>query len=189
MGFLDRLFGREGSGGQQRRAGSEDDRAIERYRYLMRTAPPDDIERVHQEAFAKLTAEQRADLRHELTRELPEAEARAAADDPQTLARLATRAELRQPGSVERALAATPSRTGQRGGPGFGTMFAGSLLGSVVGMVIGSAIAQQLFAGADMADAREFGEDHTTGDHHDDHDGDIDTGADGDFGGGSGEFD
>ena len=74
MGFLDRLLGREPQpqGRQQwgapqpsgqpydvppprGGASSEDERAIARYRYLLRTAPPEDIEKVHAEAFAQLS--------------------------------------------------------------------------------------------------------------------------------------
>ncbi len=59
MGFFDGLFGNDDQ--QQARTAplaaprSEDEIAIERYRYLLRTAPPDKIEEVHAEAFAKLT--------------------------------------------------------------------------------------------------------------------------------------
>jgi len=38
---------------------SEDERAIERYRYMLRTAPPDTVEEAHAEAFGQLTPEQR----------------------------------------------------------------------------------------------------------------------------------
>ena len=67
MGFLDRLFGGDDRDRQpapqvpqqpQQRL-SEDELAIERYRYLLRTAPPESIEAVHAEAFAKLSPEQR----------------------------------------------------------------------------------------------------------------------------------
>ena len=47
----------------------DDPRAIERYRYMLRTAPPDDIERAHAEAFAQLTPEQRATVLRELSRQ------------------------------------------------------------------------------------------------------------------------
>jgi hypothetical protein len=67
MGFFDRLFGapgdREARPAEQvppARRLSEDQLAIERYRYLLRTAPPESIEAVHAEAFAKLTPLQRA---------------------------------------------------------------------------------------------------------------------------------
>ncbi|MDF9457858.1 hypothetical protein P5837_30560 [Bacillus cereus] len=36
-----------------------DQQAVERYRYMLRTAPPDTIEQAHEEAFARLTPEQR----------------------------------------------------------------------------------------------------------------------------------
>ena len=68
MGFLDRVFGeREGPpravpGG----APPGDAQALERYRYLLRTAPPDAIEQVHAEAFATLTSEQRAQVLRDL---------------------------------------------------------------------------------------------------------------------------
>ena len=113
-----------------------DAQALERYRYLLRTAPPDAIEQAHAEAFAQLTPEQRAQALQELSEELPPGE-RSGQDDPKSLARMATRAELRQPGTLERAF----------GGRGMGGMVGGSLLSSVAGAFIGSAIAHQLFGG------------------------------------------
>src|SRR3954465_1041514 len=66
MGLLDRLFGRrdrsrDGGPTYTRRPTGRlsDDQALERYRYLLRTAPPDQIEQAHAEAFAQLTPEQR----------------------------------------------------------------------------------------------------------------------------------
>jgi hypothetical protein len=111
MGFLDRLLGREGRdparGDESERsqrdaaASAEDERALERYRYLVRTAPPERIEEAHEEAFAKLTPEQRRLALEQLSRQVPDEAPRG--DDPRSLARLATRAEMRQPGTVERA--------------------------------------------------------------------------------------
>jgi hypothetical protein len=75
---------------------------------------------------------------------VPDYERGGASDDPRNLARLATRAEMRQPGTLERTFSRMP--VGATGGPGFGSMFASSLLGSIAGYVIGSAIADQLFA-------------------------------------------
>lgn len=155
MGFLDRLFG----GGDDRRPApqvpqapygqaprasqrppmSDDELAIERYRYLLRTAPPESIEAVHAEAFAKLTPEQRQQVYRSLAEQAPAGE-QVTSDDPQVLARAATRQELRQPGSMERAFAGGPSA--RPGGPSFGSMVGSSLLGTVAGVVIGSAIAQ-----------------------------------------------
>ncbi|MCY1081368.1 hypothetical protein [Archangium lansingense] len=146
MGFLDRIFGGGSSTTRPSRGGpavpSADEQALARYRYLLRTAPPEAIEQAHAEAFAQLTPEQRAQVLRELGQELPPAERRAAASndpDPRALARMATRAELRQPGTLERSF----------GGSSLGGMFAGSLLGSIAGTVIGSAIAHQFLGGFD----------------------------------------
>lgn len=76
MGFLDRLLGRspqqqgqqyapqqyapQGQAPAPTRGTPDDQRAIERYQYLLKTAPPDKIEQAHAEAFAQLTPQQRA---------------------------------------------------------------------------------------------------------------------------------
>jgi len=132
MSFFDRIFGAPNAEPVPLGAGvrTDDDRAVERYRYLLQTAPPETIEQVHAEAFAKLSAEQRRLVFDELARTSPAGEA-PADDQPATLARAATRSELRQPGTMERSLA----------GPSFGQMVGASLLGTVAGYVIGSAIA------------------------------------------------
>jgi len=115
-----------------------DEAAVERYRYMLRTAPPETIEQAHAEAFAKLTPEQRRTVLADVSSELPPAE-RATSDDPRSLARMATRAEMRNPGTMERALG------GGRGGMGMGGMIAGTLLASVAGAFIGTAIADAFF--------------------------------------------
>jgi hypothetical protein len=184
MGLFDRLFGR---GDDRNRAGWERDRpasepaapqpgrnedevAIERYRYLLRTAPPARIEQAHAEAFAKLTPDQRRQVLTQLSEYVPPGE-RAQSDDPRSLARMATRAEMRQPGTMERALG-----RGGMGGMGMGGMIAGSLLASVAGAFVGTAIADAMFdfndsgEGADVA--AEGGDVQDAGD------------ASGDFGGG-----
>ena len=149
MGFLDRLFG----GSDDRAAQptrpvppapklSDDELAIERYRYLLRTAPPESIEAVHAEAFARLTPDQRAQVYRTLAEQAPAGE-RLVSDDPQALARAATRQELRAPGSMERAFAgSSPDGRPMRAGPSVGAMIGSSMLGTIAGFVIGSAIAQ-----------------------------------------------
>jgi hypothetical protein len=172
MGFLDRLFGRTEEPARPvqdvppaRPAADEDERAIERYRYVLRTAPPAQIEQAHAEAFSKLTPDQRRQVLADLSDTVPPQE-RAASDNPSDLARMATRAEMRQPGTLERSLG--------RGGPGLGGMVAGGLLASVAGAFIGTAIAQAMFddVGADGGDGGDAGADAGGGD------------AGGDFGGG-----
>lgn len=154
MGFLDRLFGgsddarqappvpqnaygAQAAGAQPPR--SEDEIAIERYRYLLRTAPPETIEQVHAEAFSRLTEPQRQQVLAELSAGLPAAE-QPRSSDPQTMARAATRAEYLNPGFMERTLGP------QRQGPSFGSMLGSSILGTVVGYVIGSALVSSFLA-------------------------------------------
>jgi hypothetical protein len=192
MGFLDRLLGRsherESRPGQHASvpspgAGGEltDEQALERYRYLVRTAPPDAIERAHEEAFAKLTPEQRRTALRDLSAVVPEHE-RAGGDDPGSLARMATRAEVNRPGTVERALG---GGGGMLGGVG------GTLLGSFAAAFAGSLVAQALFSelGGDEAAAEgdSGGEGDAGGDSGGGDVGGGDVGGDvggGDFGGG-----
>jgi len=145
MSFLDRLLGRTPAAPAAARPAAAapassagltpadaEEQAIARYQYLVRTAPPEDIERAHAEAFASLTPAQRHDMLVALSDAVPASE-RATTDDPASLARMATRAEMRQPGTLERTFA----------GPGMGTMFMSTLAGAF----IGTAVAQSLFGG------------------------------------------
>jgi hypothetical protein len=174
MGFLDRLFGRESREPDDRAASTEDERALERYRYLVRTAPPERIEQAHEEAFAQLTPEQRRLALERLSSEAPDEAAQD--DDPRSLARLATRAEMRRPGTVERAF-------GGAGGMGIGGLGMGAgLLGTFATAFVGTLAAQALFA--DLADGELFDGSETGAESGDAGGGDVaDTGG-GDFGGG-----
>jgi hypothetical protein len=134
------------AGGAQDGAQS-DEEALERYRYLLRTAPPEAIEQVHAEAFAKLTEPQRQQVLADLSAGLSAYE-RPSSADPQTMARAATRAEYLRPGTMERTL-------GGRQGSGFGAMVGGSLLGTVAGHVIGSALMSSFLAPAFASDGGE----------------------------------
>jgi hypothetical protein len=129
--------------GQVPQAQSVDEQAISRYRYMLKTAPPETIEHAHAEAFAQLTPEQRRLVLQKIAESVPASE-RALAEqsgaNPQALARMATRAEIRQPGAMERMF-------GQAGSVGLGGVVAGSLLSSIAGAVIGSMIAREFFAG------------------------------------------
>ena len=186
MGLLDRLFGRRNPQGydrpayrQPQYAGSgrneqlPDEQAVARYRYLLRTAPPEQIEQAHAEAFAQLTPDQRQQVLAQIAAVTPAGE-RPRTDDPETLARAATRAEMRQPGTLERALGGYGPGYGQGygqgygpgygrggygggyGGPGMGSMIGGSLLGTIGGLVIGTAVADALFD-TGMGDGGLFG--------------------------------
>lgn len=133
--------------------------AVERYQYMLRTAPPETLEQAHTEAFAKLTPDQRRTVLQDLGNAVPVAE-RATSDDPHSLARMATRAEMRQPGTMERVLGGGRGGMGTGGGGmGMGGVIAGSLLASVAGAFVGTAIADA-FLGDEMGgDAMASGED------------------------------
>ncbi|SKC81524.1 hypothetical protein [Krasilnikoviella flava] len=132
-----------------------DDVAVERYRYLLRTAPPDAVEQAHAEAFARLTPEQRRRVLDDLGSGLPASE-RATSDDPQSLARMATRAEMRNPGTLEQSFRGQGGYGSGARGPGFGSMVGGSMLGTVAGVVIGSAVANAIFGPAFGDPSQDF---------------------------------
>ena len=120
-----------------------DELAVDRYRYLLRTAPPETLERAHAEAFERLSPDQRGMVLESLAREVEPAEARGMTDEPRDLARLATRAELREPGTIERVFGARDQRSGFGGGWGLG----GGLLPVLAGAFIGTSIANAMFGG------------------------------------------
>lgn len=168
MGLLDMLFGRKkdeprplerpvsfgegplrlggqpayapGAGRPAQAPADENERALERYRYMLRTAPPETIEQAHAEAFERMTPEQRAFVLQALASELPASEqaaANLAHNDPRGMARIATRAELRSPGVMERTLAAHPRAGGMGAGGMLGGM-AGTLMMSLAAGFVGS---------------------------------------------------
>lgn len=200
MGFFSRLFGVGESESGARPSPRDvvspmgrspvpdnDAQAIERYRYMLRTAPPEALEQAHAEAFGKLSIEQRRQVLAQLTEEAPAGERAAAAatsvDDPQALARVATRAEMRQPGTLERTL-------GAGGGMGMGA----SLLSSFAMGFAGSMIAQSLFSAmggfGDHGGHADAGTDADTDtDGEETAQADEDYGDDGGFDDGGGDFD
>lgn len=116
MGVLARLFGAEHD--------SDDDLLLRRYRHLLGTAPIESIEQAHAEAFAELREPERAAIYEELSRGTGTGE-RPLSSEPATLARSASRAERRMPGSIENVLRAADDRGG----------FTGALIDPVVGHV------------------------------------------------------
>ena len=151
MDMLKRLFGgdeterRPVPGMPRRRELSPDEQAVERYRYLLRTAPPETIEEAHAEAFAKLSPEQRRMVLQELDTTLTPAERAADVgydDEPRALARMATRAEMRQPGTLERTWSGMPAM----GGVGMGGLFLNNFMGTIAGVMVGSMIADAFLA-------------------------------------------
>jgi hypothetical protein len=198
MGLLDWLLGRReeprtqptaptsrvpGDGGQQ--PTDADERALQRYRYMLRTAPPETIEQAHEEAFAKLTSAQRAQALRELAVVTPEAERAALAgerDDPQSLAHLGPRG---QPGTMERAFGGTGR------GYGMGGMMGGSIFASLAAGFVGSLVAQQFldsvgdFGSDEDETSEQSGDQETYDDAGGDYGSDYGSGGfgGGDFGG------
>jgi hypothetical protein len=119
--------------------GNDGDRLLERYRYLVRTAPAETVEQAHVQAFARLTPEQRRHILLQIERMAPSEAAalgRQTAGDPASLAQLAAHAEQRQPGVVERALS--------NASPGVGNLlsvFAAGFVGSTAAQGFLSALA------------------------------------------------
>lgn len=152
MGLLDRILGIENTTPPHHESGTrpaapgrpqlnQDEQALERYRYMLKTAPPETLEQAHAEAFARLTPEQRRMALAELANAAPPGEREAAqavsSEDPRAMARLATRQEVRQPGFMERTFG------GMGGGMG------GSLLGSLAMGFVGSMVANSFFSAMD----------------------------------------
>lgn len=121
----------------------EDRAAIARYDYLLRTADPDQVERLHREAFERLSPAQRAHVRGRMDAEFAPQD-RPRSDAPADLARAAGRAEAQRPGRMSALLA----RAGRGGLVGAGVVGAGGLLAVVAGGAIASTVAAPLLAQA-----------------------------------------
>lgn len=126
MGFLDRLVGHEHPTGGR----TDDELAIERYEHLLATAPPETVEQVHTEAFAKLTPKQRDMMFDRFVERASTPRERPADAQPETSAKTVTRT----PGVFTRMLG------GRYGDWRFSNTMGSSILG-VVGHVIGSELA------------------------------------------------
>ena len=163
MGFFDKLFGNsepqqqnnasyigtqpfnQTSPQSSTRIQPSDEQALARYRYMLQTAPPEALEQAHEEAFAQLTPEQRQMVLQQIAQNTPDNEKSQLADDPRSLARAATRAEMRQPGMMERTFGGIGGGGMMGGGMGMGGMMMGGLLTSIAGGFIGSSIANSFF--------------------------------------------
>ena len=120
-----------------------DRQAIARYDYLMQTADPHQVERIHAEAFARLTPAQRQEVLQRMQTELPPHEQPRSAD-PVELSRAAGRSEARRPGSMRSVLA----KVGTGGAVAgvavgavgiLGVVAAGAVVSSVAGPILESA--------------------------------------------------
>lgn len=176
MGFFDGLFGRkketDAAANGPLRFGSEpmhlpasshhsygqgygmhagqltDEQALQRYNYMIQHTPKEKIEQAHEEAFAKMTPDQRIQVLQGLSAHLTSFDRMSLNPndpDPKLLARVATRAELRSPGTMAQTFS-NPAYAGHGHGhrSGMGGMMAG-ILGAVVLGVVGSMIAAEIF--------------------------------------------
>ena len=137
MGLIDRIFGRKHELDSEPRspgASTEDDPAVEQYQRMLRDADPDTIERVHVEAFEKLTPEQLDAVFQRFTDSAATDQEKPADARPSSLARSAAQSESRHPGAIARAL------NPEVDGVPVGTLVAGSLLDTVATVAIASAL-------------------------------------------------
>ncbi len=149
---------------------------------MVQSAPPETLEKAHEEAFSKLTPEQRRQVLSGLVSAAPPHEQAAVAatppDDTRALARAATRAEVREPGVMERTL----------GGAGMG--MGASLLSSFAMGFVGSMVANSFFSALGGFGDHGAGQDEPAEDEHAANGDEGDYAADdgGGFGDGGGDF-
>ncbi|MDR6571607.1 hypothetical protein J2X60_000232 [Curtobacterium sp. 320] len=147
-------YGQQQHGQRQHGSADSDQVAIAKYDYLLRTAPPEQLEQVHHDAFARLTPAQRQQIRNRLNSELPPHE-HLRDDSAGGMARAMTRGEVARPGLVRRVLGGGGSAGRGRGGAfaggaavGAGAMALGGLGAAVAGGAVLSAAAGPVLAEA-----------------------------------------
>jgi len=143
-------------GHQHRGQADPDAVALAKYDYLLRTAPPEQLEQVHHDAFARLTPAQRQQVRDRLDSELPPHE-HLRDDSAGSMARAMTRGEMQRPGLIRRVLGGSGRPGSGRGGAfaggavagaGAGAIAVGGLAVAVAGGAVLSAAAAPVLAGA-----------------------------------------
>lgn len=102
--------------------------AVARYQYLLRTASPENIEQAHQEAFAAMTE----DERRQVLQALASSGETPTDDSADSLARSATRLEVKQPGALQQALGGVQSAVGSSAGQTLLAAIAGSFVGNTL---------------------------------------------------------
>jgi hypothetical protein len=130
-----------------------DRQALVKYDYLLQTAPPQQLEQVHRDAFERLTPEQREQVLARLTAESPAD--RPASSSPADLARSATRGEVARPGLMKRVLGSTGGKVGAGAAAGIGIGALGGLAVAVAGGAALSAVAAPMLGDA-LANGVDF---------------------------------
>lgn len=133
--------------GRQRGPVDADKVAIAKYDHLLRTAPPERLEQVHHDAFARLTPAQRQEVRNRLNSHLPPNE-HLRDDSAAGLARAATRSEVQRPGIMRRVLGGRGGAFAGGAAVGAGAMALGGIGAAVAGAAVMSAAAGPVLAEA-----------------------------------------
>ena len=123
MGILGRLLGgesapKEGQTTARQSGQSSDEQAIERYRYMLKDGAARNDRTSARRSFRATHAGTRRMVLEQFRAEAPATERAAvtqAGDNPQSLARIATRAEVRQPGTMERLFGRTAAARASAG--------------------------------------------------------------------------
>jgi len=139
--------GRPASGGHAPQGSAADRAALAKYDYLLQTAPPQQLEQVHRDAFERLTPEQRRQVLARLSAEVPAGE-RPSSSEPADLARAATRGETAHPGLMKRVLGSTGGKVAAGAAVGAGVAGVAGLAVAVAGAAAVSSVALPLLSDA-----------------------------------------
>lgn len=139
--------GRPATGGHAPQGSAADRAALAKYDYLLQTAPPQQLEQVHRDAFERLTPEQRQQVLARLSAEVPAGE-RPASSEPADLARAATRGETAHPGLMKRVLGSTGGKVAAGAAVGAGVAGVAGLAVAVAGAAAVSSVALPLLGDA-----------------------------------------
>ena len=139
--------GRPATGGHAPQGSAADRAALAKYDYLLQTAPPQQLEQVHRDAFERLTPEQRQQVLARLSAEVPQGE-RPASSSPADLARAATRGETAHPGLMKRVLGSTGGKVAAGAAVGAGVAGVAGLAVAVAGAAAISSVALPLLSDA-----------------------------------------
>ncbi|WP_082486746.1 hypothetical protein [Frigoribacterium sp. Leaf186] len=146
-GSPQRDAGRPATGGHAPQGSAADRAALAKYDYLLQTAPPQQLEQVHRDAFERLTPEQRQQVLARLSAEVPAGE-RPASSEPADLARAATRGETTHPGLMKRVLGSTGGKVAAGAAVGAGVAGVAGLAVAVAGAAAVSSVALPLLGDA-----------------------------------------
>ncbi|WP_431278599.1 hypothetical protein [Leifsonia poae] len=143
MNLLDRILGRKSDlEPEALPAGTSraDALAVDRYERMLRTAPPETIERIHVEAFEKLTPAQLDLMFERFTAEAGADDEKPTDARPASLAKSATRAEARKPGAIRRTLRVDESTAAGTADPALNGLVGYSIFDSIANFAIASVV-------------------------------------------------